>query len=206
VVLKRRDVNIRKSAPGTPGADFDKAFAAARKAGKDKFTWNGKPYNTNVAKPEFREKKTSEPMKPAPKRTVDIPPVKSGRKIVKSNEGSVKKPKVDMYAKKKVAISPDWKSQGKAGEGKGARAKYIAAKVSPLHAAKKGPGGIVSTGRYKVQSAVRPVSEKDAYKKSGELKRGVVKTSLGSEQSKGGSQKRTSTGLAKENKLKGKKY
>lgn len=43
----------RGTAPAKPASDmtFKQAFAAARKAGKGTFTWNGKKYTTELAKP-----------------------------------------------------------------------------------------------------------------------------------------------------------
>ena len=41
-----KDVVVQRSAAGK---EFDKAFAEARKAGKETFTWRGKSYNTKLA-------------------------------------------------------------------------------------------------------------------------------------------------------------
>ena len=40
---------VHKSKRSAAGKEFDKAFAAARKAGKKTFTWKGKSYNTKLA-------------------------------------------------------------------------------------------------------------------------------------------------------------
>ena len=51
-VRSRAKVGPKKVGPkkvGTQAQSFDKAFAAARKAGKKEFTWKGKRYNTKVA-------------------------------------------------------------------------------------------------------------------------------------------------------------
>jgi hypothetical protein len=50
-VRSRAKVGPKKVGPkkvGTRAQSFDKAFAAARKAGKKEFTWKGKQYNTKV--------------------------------------------------------------------------------------------------------------------------------------------------------------
>jgi hypothetical protein len=42
---------VTSKAPGKGSAEFNKAFADARKAGLKEFTWNGKKYTTNIYKP-----------------------------------------------------------------------------------------------------------------------------------------------------------
>ena len=46
----RGEAVLVRSAPGRSdaGRNFDQSFAAARKAGMEEFTWNGKRYNTKV--------------------------------------------------------------------------------------------------------------------------------------------------------------
>lgn len=58
-------------------ANFKEAFAAARKAGKSTFTWNGKSYNTKL-RSDLAPKTSSKPRaKPAPKK-----PAASGNKDI----------------------------------------------------------------------------------------------------------------------------
>jgi hypothetical protein len=50
-VRSRRKAGPKKVGPkkvGTSAQSFDKAFTAARKAGKKEFTWKGKRYNTKI--------------------------------------------------------------------------------------------------------------------------------------------------------------
>jgi hypothetical protein len=60
--------------------NFSQAFAAARRAGKDDFTWNGKRYTTELAKPAAKPAAKTAPAdtrRPGPtrERAADMPPM-----------------------------------------------------------------------------------------------------------------------------------
>jgi len=83
-------------------ASFNSAFAAARKAGKGTFTWNGKSYNTKVAKgngtPAKAPRPTSRPVKLPD--TAPVPAKKPSRfpdsMAAPSMKSSLSAKKVDM--------------------------------------------------------------------------------------------------------------
>lgn len=50
-------------------SSFSKAFAAARKAGKKEFTWNGKRYNTKLKSETNRKSPPTPTPRPKPKKT-----------------------------------------------------------------------------------------------------------------------------------------
>jgi len=81
-------------------AGFKSAFAAARKAGKKAFEWNGKSYNTKLAEDKPAPKPTARPMKEASA---------SGAKADSSGTGSSAsgKGKVPSKMKQAVRISTD---------------------------------------------------------------------------------------------------
>jgi hypothetical protein len=58
--IKRETGNVSKPAPAAK-QNFGQAFAAARRAGKDDFTWNGKRYTTEMAKPAAKPAAKSAP-------------------------------------------------------------------------------------------------------------------------------------------------
>jgi hypothetical protein len=54
---------------------FKEAFASARKSGKDQFTWNGKKYGTELAKPAAKKPTDTRRMGPTKERAADLPPM-----------------------------------------------------------------------------------------------------------------------------------
>jgi hypothetical protein len=77
--IKRETGNVSTPAPAAK-QNFSQAFAAARRAGKDDFTWNGKRYTTEMAKPAAKPAAKSAPAdtrRPGPtrERAADMPPM-----------------------------------------------------------------------------------------------------------------------------------
>lgn len=86
---------------------FGKAFAAARKAGKKVFTYNGKKYNTKLAAdtpekgpiPESRPDSDKKVVKPVSEKSKPVSPVKEKSKVVKPAKATPEKPKAKRPAK-----------------------------------------------------------------------------------------------------------
>ena len=52
VAAPTKDAEEKESTKTSSGKSFSQAFREARSAGNDSFTWNGKKYNTELAKPK----------------------------------------------------------------------------------------------------------------------------------------------------------
>jgi hypothetical protein len=72
--IKKEPVNINKPAAKET---FKEAFASARKAGKGTFTWNGRKYTTEMAKPAAKSApaKSAQRVGPTKERAAGLPPM-----------------------------------------------------------------------------------------------------------------------------------
>jgi hypothetical protein len=78
--VRDEEGGIRKEEPSgnvaTPKKEtFKEAFASARKSGKDQFTWNGKKYSTELAKPAAKKPTDTRRIGPTKERAADLPPM-----------------------------------------------------------------------------------------------------------------------------------
>jgi len=150
---------------------------------------------------------TAQPMKKMGTRTSPIPPVTSTRKTPRP--GIPNKPSVAMYSKRSKTQSPDWGVKNKRRGITTSPVKAAIAFIDPTRKVEKAKGGTQRWHRGAKQRipTTRPLPEKKAIKRDGSLRKGVVKTQLGTETigSYKGSSKRTKAGQAKETKVK-KKY
>lgn len=74
-------------------SSFGKAFAAARKAGKKEFTWNGKSYNTKL-KEEVGVSKSAPPKaRPSAKKSPNRPTAPGGTPTASTSQPTVREMK-----------------------------------------------------------------------------------------------------------------